>query len=401
MASELYFSGHMSIELTSTKPALSELDLICFSHLRWDFVYQRPQHLISRFAKHMRTFFVEEPVFIEGQERMNVKLSHEGVYVVTPYINPGLPEEETAARVRRFLDELFKEKEITDYAVWYYTPMALSFSDHLKPALTVYDCMDELSAFKFAPASLHGYEKSLLQQAEVVFTGGVSLYEHKKHHHHNIHPFPSSIDKAHFAQARSITEEPADQQHIPHPRIGFYGVVDERFDIELLQGVADQRPDWQFVILGPVVKIDPATLPKNSNIHYLGSKSYNELPAYLSGWDIAMIPFARNESTQFISPTKTPEYLAAGRPVISTSIRDVINPYHTNNLVDIADDAHVFILAAERILANQSKETWLQEVDSFLTDNSWDNTWASMKQLMNTAIEQNSTNTKKTKEAYV
>jgi UDP-galactopyranose mutase len=262
--------------------------------------------------------------------------------------------------------------------------------------------MDELSAFKFAPPMLKQLEKDLLNKADLVFTGGVSLYEYKKDQHHNIYPFPSSIDYKHFGQGRTIREEPADQKDIPHPRIGFYGVVDERFDIELLDKSAELRPEWHFVILGPVVKIDEASLPRRNNIHYLGSKSYNELPAYLSGWDIAMIPFARNESTRFISPTKTPEYLAAGRPVISTSIKDVVDPYHKNELVEIADDAETFVQAAERIFKRTDKNAWLQKVDDFLANNSWDKTWGAMFKLMNMAIKDNTTITsKKTKEAYV
>ncbi len=391
----------MSIQsILTSQPALSKLDLVCFSHLRWDFVYQRPQHLISRFGKNTRAFFIEEPVF-GLNETLHLKQSSEGVYVVIPHLPHGLDEAEVARRLRNFIDELFLEKEIEQYALWYYTPMALAYSDHLDPALTIYDCMDELSAFKFAPPTLQQLEKKLLQQADLVFTGGMSLYEHKKDHHHNIHAFPSSIDKGHFTQARSVKHEPADQYNIPHPRIGFYGVVDERFDIELLSNVASQRPDWHFVILGPVVKIDPATLPTNNNVHYLGSKSYKQLPDYLAGWDIAMIPFARNESTRFISPTKTPEYLAAGRPVISTSITDVVDPYHKQSLVHIADDAPTFIEAGEKILSNDNKKEWLQEVDQFLADNSWDNTWSSMMQLMNRTMQEKTSTTQKTKEAYV
>jgi UDP-galactopyranose mutase len=392
----------MTTILSSGQPTTSGYDLICFSHLRWDFVYQRPQHLFSRFGKHLRTFFIEEPVFTEGEERINSKLTQEGVYVLTPQLHPGLPEEEVNSRLKHLLNAYFTEQEIEDYVLWYYTPMALAFTDHLIPKVVVYDCMDELSAFKFAPPALKQLEKELLQKANVVFTGGVSLYEHKKDQHHNIYPFPSSIDKEHFGQARAIKADPPDQQNIPHPRIGFYGVVDERFDIELLRDAAVQRPDWHFVILGPVVKIDEATLPRGENIHYLGGKSYKELPAYLSGWDIAMIPFARNESTRFISPTKTPEYLAAGRPVISTSIKDVVDPYQKNNLVEIADDADSFISAAERIFSQQSKETWLEEVDRFLASNSWDKTWSAMMHHIDVAINEKSTiNNKKTKEAYV
>ncbi len=204
--------------------------------------------------------------------------------------------------------------------------MAIAFTRHLQPQAVVYDCMDELSAFQGASPTLKNYEAELFSRADLVFTGGQSLYESKVNQHPNVYAFPSSVDVPHFGQARNL-QEPADQAHIPHPRLGFFGVIDERMDIELLAGIAEARPDWHLVIIGPVVKIDPATLPQHENIHYLGGRDYKQLPAYLAGWDLAMLPFARNESTRFISPTKTPEYLAAGRPVVSTSIRDVVRPY--------------------------------------------------------------------------
>lgn len=207
---------------------------------------------------------------------------------------------------------------------------------------------------------------------------GATLYEAKKKHHKNIHLFPSSIDKEHFSRAREKIREPEDQAVIPPLRLGFYGVIDERFDIALIDEVAEKHPDWQFVFIGPVVKIDPATLPTKPNIHYLGSKDYTALPAYLAGWDIALLPFARNESTRFISPTKTPEYLAGGKPVISTSIADVVMSYGEKELVHIADTANEFTHAAEKIFAMEDKRKWLQKVDDFLRDLSWDNTWNRM-----------------------
>jgi len=241
-----------------------------------------------------------------------------------------------------------------------------------------------------------------LERADLVFTGGVSLYEAKKNQHENIHAFPSSIDKEHFAQARNNTAEPEDQRNIPHPRLGFYGVVDERFDLQLLNSVSEAIPEWQFILVGPVVKIDAATLPRKNNIHYLRSKSYQQLTSYLAGWDIACIPFARNESTRFISPTKTPEYLAAGKPVISTSIRDVVNPYGKNNLVKIADEPLKFIEAAESILSNHNYGKWFTKVDQFLQNNSWDKTWMQMMQLLQAAVKQKpNVNIRKKKEAYV
>jgi glycosyltransferase involved in cell wall biosynthesis len=365
-----------------------KMDLICFSHLRWNFVFQRPQHLLTRFAKEMRVFFVEEPIYDDGPEFCDVTTGDDNVWVVVPHLKGGISEQEGNARRKEQLDKLFADMKITNYIFWYYTPMSLSFSDHFNPKLTIYDCMDELSAFKGAPAGLKESEARLFQKADLVFTGGHSLYEAKKDRHPSVYPFPSSIDKAHFQQARTISADPADQQSIPHPRFGFYGVVDERFDIDIINQVAERRPEWHFVIIGPVVKIDPETLPKRPNIHYLGGKSYKELPSYLSGWDIAIIPFALNESTKFISPTKTPEYLSAGKPVISSSIRDVVNPYAEKQLVRIADNADDFISAAEAELAVTDRQSWLSQVDDFLKENSWNNTWTQMMQLMRNKLAQ-------------
>src|SRR4051812_23292825 len=377
-------------------------DLVCFSHLRWDFVFQRPQHLFTRFAKVFRTFFIEEPKHEASDSRVELNWIDDNLCIIVPFLNLDKGEEQVEEQMRELLAATFKQNGIESYIFWYYTPMALAFTSHLEPQITVYDCMDELSAFKFAPPRLKQLERQLLENADVVFTGGVSLYEAKKTHHPNIHPFPSSIDKDHFAQARNMEIEAADQQDIPHPRLGFYGVVDERFDLELIEKVADSRPDWHFVILGPVVKIDPASLPHRNNIHYLGSRSYRELPTYLAGWDIAVIPFARNESTRFISPTKTPEYLAAGKPVISTSIRDVVDPYGKKNLVKIADEPQDFIQAAESILSSNETEQWLSQVDEFLQNNSWDRTWMlMMQQLQEVATKKPNVNIKKKKEAYV
>jgi glycosyltransferase involved in cell wall biosynthesis len=370
-------------------PSLSTVpDLICLSHLRWDFVWQRPQHLLSRCAKDRRVFFVEEPVYGDYVPHLDISPRDCGVQVVVPRLPHGLDDIELVAIQQALLiDELFMERNVTDYILWYYTPMALSFTRYLEPLVRVYDCMDELSAFKNPPAGLKRLEAELLECADVVFTGGHSLYEAKRQLHKNIHPFPSSIEAAHFRQARHIEVEPADQQSIPHPRLGFFGVIDERMDLELLSGLADARPDWHLVMIGPVVKIDPAELPQRPNIHYLGGKDYKELPAYLSGWDIALLPFARNESTRFISPTKTPEYLAAGVPVISTSIRDVIRPYGQQGLVKIADTVPEFINAAEYFMSNEFNfKAWLRQVEEALSSNSWDRTWARMQNLINLAI---------------
>jgi UDP-galactopyranose mutase len=357
-------------------------DLVCLSHLRWDFVYQRPQHLLSRFARERRVFFVEEPIFDDGPMRLDVSQRPCGVWVAVPHLPNDLLSEIAIEAVQQgMIDRLFAEHEIREHLLWYYTPMAVAWTRHLHPLATVYDCMDELSAFKGAPPALRLREAELFERADLVFTGGRSLYEVKRHLHPSVHAFPSSIDAAHFAQARTITEDPADQAHIPHPRLGFFGVIDERLDISLLETVAAARPDWHMVMIGPVAKIDPNDLPRRSNIHYLGGKDYQELPKYLAGWDVALLPFARNESTRFISPTKTPEYLAAGKPVVSTSIHDVVRPYGEQGFVHIADTARDFIASCEAAM-KQDAATHLRRVDALLAQNSWDRTWAQMTHLI-------------------
>lgn len=362
-------------------------DIICLSHLRWDFVYQRPQHLLTRGAAEGRVFFVEEPIDTEGPARFEVSPREDNLWIAVPHL-PGemVSRIDREAALEELIDGLVAQYDIRHYVLWYYTPMALAWTRHLSPQAVIYDCMDELSAFKNAPAALKERELELFGRADLVFTGGQSLYEAKRHQHSQVYAFPSSVDAAHFAAARNLPAEPADQASIPHPRVGFYGVIDERLDISLLRAVAEARPDWHWVIVGPIVKIDPANLPRLDNVHYLGSKSYKELPSYLAGWDVAMMPFARNESTRFISPTKTPEYLAAGRPVVSTSIRDVVRPYEEIGLARIADTPHNFVAAVEAAMREDAAER-LAKSDKFLAQNSWDRTWRRMSQLIDGAVQ--------------
>ncbi len=353
--------------------------VLVLSHLRWNFVYQRPQHLLSRCAKTHRVVFFEEPVYGSEAPELVTTMTEDNVLVAVPHLPHGLTPEAADAAQRAMVDRVLDDETGRRPVLWYYTPMAVTFTSHVIAHTIVYDCMDELSLFQGAPAALLDREAQLLRFADVVFTGGQSLYEHKKatSAHRNIHAFPSSVDVGHFAQAREPMADPADQAEIPSPRIGFFGVIDERMDLELLRDLADARPDLQFVMIGPTVKIDPASRPSQPNIHWLGGKQYDELPAYLAGWDVAMMPFARNASTRFISPTKTPEYLAAGRPVVSTSIRDVVTPYGRDGLAWIADSADEFAAAIDEALASEQTAR-RAHADAFLGDLSWDKTFDAM-----------------------
>jgi glycosyltransferase involved in cell wall biosynthesis len=372
---------------TASSAFKSSSDLVCFSHLRWDFVYQRPQHLLTRAAQTRRVFFVEEPIpSADGSVWLSLSQRDCGVWVAVPHVPKGIGEAGVIALQRQLVDALFTEAHIENPVLWYYTPMALPFTAHLRAVAIVYDCMDELSAFRGAHPELQAREAYLFKVADLVFTGGRSLYEAKQHQHKNVYAFPSSIDVEHFAQARNFIEEPIDQISIPAPRLGFYGVIDERMNFSLLDGIAQARPDWHLVIIGPVAKIEPALLPRHSNIHYLGRKTYQDLPRYLAGWNVALLPFACNESTRFISPTKTPEYLAAGKPVVSTSIHDVVFPYGEEGLVAIADTVPEFVTAIATALEKKPSSDWLNRVEVFLSQTSWDVTWNRMNDLIESAI---------------
>jgi glycosyltransferase involved in cell wall biosynthesis len=357
--------------------------LLCFSHLRWDFVWQRPQHLLSRAARDFDVIVFEEPVFeADVAPRLDITSRPGGIRVAVPILPCGMsPLEQTMAQ-RQLVERLIAGEASVSRIFWYYTPMAMAFSGHIPADVTVYDNMDELSAFAGASPELLAHEGDLFARADLVFTGGMSLYEAKRGRHPNVHAFPSSIEHEHFAAARSWARpEPVDQAGIAHPRLGFFGVIDERMNIDLVGRIAELRPDWQFVMIGPDAKIDPATLPRRANIHWLGPKSYADLPHYLAGWDVGIMPFALNEATRFISPTKTPEFLAAGVPVVSTAIRDVVRPYGEKGLVEIAASAEEMVAKAEILMA-RPRGPWLARVDRHLAGGSWDRTWSAMQRLI-------------------
>lgn len=361
--------------------------LIVFSHLRWDFVFQRPQHLLTRLAREYQIIFVEEPVYQPGEAAFHFSYPAANVTVARPHTSiqqPGFHDDQLV-QLTPLMEQLCHEDE--QPLVWFYTPMALPLLANFNASAVIYDCMDELAAFANAPRQLLQRESALLRRASLVFTGGPSLYAAKKDRHPSVYCFPSSVDVVHFEQALDRTNEHPLQEHIPHPRLGYYGVIDERMDTALLAQLADAHPEWQIVCVGPVVKIDPASLPVRNNIHYLGQQPYQALPQFLAGWDVCLMPFMLNESTQFISPTKVLEYMAAALPVVSTPIKDVAEPY--GDVVFIAKDAGSFIAHCERALALTDAQTarMVQRMKQIVSLTSWDSTAQQMKMLMSGAAE--------------
>jgi UDP-galactopyranose mutase len=368
--------------------------LIVFSHLRWDFVYQRPQHLLSRLSRSFHVVFIEEPLRGSGKPRLETIAQGPNLDVVvprTPIEAPGFHDDQLPL-LKPLLADYLREHGIVDYLAWFYTPMALPLISEMQPRLVVYDCMDELSAFKDAPRQLRQRETALLKVAQIVFTGGPALYEAKRGLHANVHCLPSSVDVEHFSPARlrADDEEAKEAIHLqgalPHPRLGFFGVIDERLDLPLLAQLADARPHWQFVMVGPVVKIDPHLPPKRPNIHWLGMQPYSRLPYLMAGWDVCLMPFALNESTRFISPTKTLEYMAGEKPVVSTPVHDVVALY--GDVVRVAAKPAAFLAACEASMAEQGSRR-AEHMSNMLTtvfQSSWEHTAKVVQQLITRAL---------------
>ena len=356
--------------------------IIVFCHLRWDFVYQRPQHLLTRLAQHYNVVVVEEPFFHEGESFMKTWSPIPNVTICQPHTAShalGFHDDQIPL-IQPLLAKIVPPGE--DPIVWFYTPMALPLLQSLHPSLVVYDCMDELASFKNSPKQLLQRETALLNIADLVFTGGPSLYEAKRGRHPSVHCFSSSVDVDHFAQALDRLNSHPAHRDIAGPRLGFYGVIDERIDLDLLAALADAHSQWQIMIVGPVVKIDPASLPQRDNLHYLGQQSYEALPQFLAGWDVCLLPFALNEATRYISPTKVLEYMAADLPIVSTAITDIVKPY--GDVVAIAEDAAQFVQACEAALAmgQAQRRAMSERMREIVAATSWNATSIQMRNLM-------------------
>lgn len=365
----------------ATEPAI-----VCFSHLRWDFVYHRPHHLLSRFARERHVLFIEPPT--TGLMRapfIETRSGGHNIEVAVPHLPEGLSSTEKSTILQSMVDDVLSESRLDRFIAWYDTPAPLVYTRHLAPEVVVYDCMTSSPVAYNDNSELPLLDQALLKRADLVFTGGQTLYELLSGLHEEVHLFPGSVDRAHFSRAKQSLRPPVDQNAIPHPRIGYFGVIDERIDTQLLAKVAEMRPDWQFVLVGPATPEVAQRLPQASNLHYLGRRAYEELPNYVAGWDVAILPFAVNEVTRYCNPTKILGYLAGGRPVVSSAIPDVVAHYSSEGLVHIAADAEGFVRAVEEASAQKHDNTWLNKVERYLARTSWERTHARIAALIERA----------------
>lgn len=373
----LFLSNQMlptpiAIDLSVDRPTL-----ICFSDVRYDFISRRTQHLLTCVAKDYRVLLIEEPMIASGPSHFRMQVTAEGVIKAVPVFDAACdPIDEQKMLLHRLQQSLVASIVLH----WYCTPMSLSFSRDLRKDLCVYDCTDELSAIQAAPRGIVGLEDELLHRADLVFTDGRSLCAAKRRHHADVHCFPSGADDAHFSRARHQINEPCDQKTIPNPRIGYIGEINERIDLDLIATVSAALPQIQFVMIGPITTMNADDLPRADNLHWLGGKAYEDLPAYLSSWQAAWMPFALNDATRFLSPTQTPAYLAAGLRVVATPVTDVVDTYGKTGFVSIAD-AKTIIPVLKTALGTPPKG-WLLAVDKQLALMSSAQTWDAMRRLI-------------------
>jgi glycosyltransferase involved in cell wall biosynthesis len=379
----------------ASKPAeYADAPIIVHSHLRWDFVWQRPQQLLSRLAQRNRVLFVEEPIYLDDAVTPRLDLSEpmDRVHRAVPMLPGELRGDYDKSIV--VIRELVRRHLAADGALggmfanpiqWFYTPMpAPAMIGAFDERAVVYDCMDELSKFRFAPAALVDRERYLMAQADVVFAGGFKLSQSKAKYPSNVHFFGCGVDVAHFATARSAdVEVPREIASLTKPVIGYYGVIDERIDYDLLRSLAESIPDAELVMLGPVVKVDPAELPQGRNIHWLGQRQYAELPAHVKGFDVCLMPFALNEATEYINPTKTLEYMAAAKPIVSTAVSDVVHNF--TPVVAVAHSYAQFVHAVRAAIESPDQELIARGLEQ-AKSNSWESIVSRMERIIRDAI---------------
>src|SRR5436190_3345417 len=385
--------GNGATKRLSSVRKVDRYSIVVHSHLRWDWVWQRPQQFLSRLSRKHRVLFVENP-----NPSGDVRTTRVNLREVSDFPNINVLQIEIPANRRSDMPWIDKERRrvvqsllsgpvgqsFTSIVQWFYDPMAVTgFAGQLDEQLIVYDCMDELSLFRGAPPELVRRERELLAVADVVFAGGPKIWRAKRELNPNCFCYGCGVDAKHFGEACDPElRVPHDMAGLPRPVFGYIGVVDERIDYELLARLADSTPG-SVVMVGPWTKVDPASFPRRDNLHWLGGRDYSDLPRYAKGFDVCIMPFAINEATRFINPTKALEYMATGRPIVSTPVEDVVAQF--SDVITITKDATAFANACARV-AVQPDSRQIERGLALAQQNSWESIVARLEQHIEEAL---------------
>lgn len=324
------------------EPSHQRKRIVCLSSTRWSFLWQRPQQIMSRLCARHDILYVDPPFPVAEEQVRGISNDESGTLIVKNLqtINDAL-QIFRPLEISRFsypdLDsnELLKmNQELLQCQIqkalfqlgwqhpllWLYDPRNVNLVDQLNPCGVIYDCVDSFRSFSWSHPHVSIWEEALVDRADVVLATSRALYQERLRKNRYTFLVPNAADYKHFSPWQGY-EKPADITAISRPRLGFIGAIYEWVDLELLQVIADKSPAWNLVLIGP--KQHGLQLPERSNIHWLGQRGYAELPAYVHSFDVALIPFLVNETTQHANPIKFWEYLAAGKPVVSTLLPEI------------------------------------------------------------------------------
>lgn len=354
-------------------------DLLVLAHSRWDLDHHRGHNIFSRYAQKRRVFYFEEPSFGQTEiPRLHIRDTFENVMVVTPHLPNPIKSNQIDSILRELIDELIFEEEIINFTLWLQTPRAFRYARDIDATTIIYECMEDYDNINNFSENLFQVEKELMENSDIIFVVSEALYQKKKFQHHNIHVFPNSADYFHFIQSRDFILDPYDQIHIPHPRIGFYGIIDQSIDLKLIDEIAQIREDLNFVFIGPLKDTKFSQLPTRKNIYYLEQKDYNLIPLYVAEWDCGLLPFCINEVTQYSSPHQTAELLMAGKPIVATHIPDISIRFGKKSLAKMASNAEDFSEKIDKAILESKEQKWKELIDNELKNETWDQVFKKM-----------------------
>lgn len=370
---------------------MASRDVVCLSHLPWDLALERPHQVMRRFARDRHVFFVEEPRATDAELRTVMRTAEPNVHVVSLGVPADMAPGDVEIAYRRCVASLASSTERP--LLWVYSPASVHAARDLDASLVVYDCVADHAARSEATPEVRAAEAELLARADLVFTAGTSLFESKRGRNVSTYPLPSSVDAEHFAHAASARErgdhrDASELAGVPGPRIGFLGPIDDRVDLALVDRLAAARPDVQIVLLGALVGVTTWDLPDRPNVHWLGAKTYHELPEHVASWDAAMIPFRDDAATRRSEPSGLLACLAANKAVVSTPADEVM-PYAERGVVKVVH-ADRFVAGVDEALrdARDVVVTAVRRLacEGVLARTSWDRTYQAMRRLVDEAV---------------
>jgi hypothetical protein len=358
--------------------------LMVFSHMAWNPGQGRTPQLMAALAGRWQILFVEAPRHAAGAARLESRAIRAGLTVLTlttPAPAAGFHDDAQAFGVTLLREELAGRRLKIDIA-WLDTPMAWPLAQALGIACLAYDCLEGPPAsLQFDAALLHQRESALMRTAALMVAAGPSLFNAHRHRHANLHCVCSAVHAEHFSPASlELTSARARRGHVlqsslARPRLGYFGSIDERLDLDLLAALADRQPGWAFVMVGSVAGIAAERLPQRRNIHWLGEQDDALLPYLLAGWDLALMPYVVSEATRFLMPSQTLEYMAGYQPIVSTPVRDV-QALYAPAVTIAAPQAEAFSSACEEVLAESARARSARLIDMarIVARHAWANT---------------------------